>query len=86
MITKVFRLVSDYWYMRKLFLQLPEKKSINKKIVFNTIKVDPTTFAYEVFMAAILSKEGATTYNIIDDGVFEHIDQIQVFQTNSKFN
>ena len=84
MIKKVFKLVSDYWYMRKLFLQLPEKKSINKKIVFNTIKVDPTTFAYEVFMAAILSKEGATTYNIIDDGTFEHIDQKQVFQSDKE--
>jgi hypothetical protein len=85
MINKIIRLFSDYYYMRKLFKKLPSKKKIHKKIVFNTIKVDPTTFAYEVFMAAILSKEGATTFNIIDDGVFEHTDQIQFFQTNSDF-
>ena len=77
-IKNIFRILREYFHIRKIYGSIPETKLFKgKTVVFNTVRVNPFQFGSEVFLAAIMAKNGVKTYVLIDDGVLLHHDSKQ---------
>lgn len=85
MIKNIFKILSQYLHIRKIYGNASEKKLFDgRSVVFNTVRVNPFQFGSEVFLAAIMAKNGAKAYVLIDDGVLFHHDTKQ-YSNNFKF-
>ena len=64
--------LKEYDHLNKLFNAVNRKEILNKKIVFNTIRISRDHLDEEFFLGKILSLNGAKVKMLLDDGVLKH--------------
>ena len=68
----------EYNHLRNLIKSVPNKQIIDKKIVFNIVRTVKSQIDRELFLALILSLNGAKCYVLLDDGILKINDVYQV--------
>lgn len=88
------KLVLMFWRLSRAFVRLRsgfgqfrhERNLDGKTIVFNTVRSLPIPMLYELFLARMLAALGARCYVLLDDGVMEHWDTVQLHQRPTPLN
>ncbi len=65
----------EYNHLKDLLKSVKSKQIINKKIVFNIVRCNKSQIDRELFIALLLSLNGAKCYVLLDDGIL-HLTEI----------
>ncbi len=68
----------EYIYAKNLFKDIPRTNTINKKIVFNTVRPAKSIFDREFYLGKLLALNGARVIMLLDDGIMGHTETFQI--------
>lgn len=68
----------EYLHLKGLYRNAKREKSINKTVVFNTVRTFKNVLDRELFIGKLLALKGAKIIILLDDGILKHWDSIKI--------